>query len=477
MFHKQGRAVSRIVAVMLTSGLAVGSGLLAAGTAAADDPATGVKAKLDGGIRYGEQIEHEVRPGRWLPVTAGQFSLKVIGTDTVLQVYCIDLLNDTLKDATYHETDWASTSLSQPEKAKAKAGPKIQWLLEHSFPNVDEGALSKASGIAGLTKDDAAAATQVAIWHYSDPNVPTKQSDDHEKTKKFTDWLIAQADAKGGAEEPKPSLALNPGSGAGKSGDLLGPITVTTGGTTDNVTVALDKKGADAGIALVDKNGAAVKTAKSGDQLFAKVPAGADAGTATVTADATATIKIGRAFVGDDNGKHSQTLILAGADKVKVNALATLSWAPQGAVPTADAAIDCTKGALVVTLGNKGDQPATFKVGGKEYTVKPNGTEAVTLPVEEDTKYDFTVTGPGGFSKQFGGLLNCKTDSATQTPTPSASAPASPVPSPSPTGPELASTGGGMGTGLTATLAGVLVVAGGAAVYGMRRRGRHSRTS
>ncbi|WP_180290596.1 Cys-Gln thioester bond-forming surface protein [Streptomyces sp. TLI_171] len=456
---------------MLASGLTVGAGLLASGAAAAADGPSGVTAKLEGGIRYGEKIEHEVRPGRWLPVTAGQFSLKVVGSDTTLQVYCIDLLNDTLKDATYHETDWASTSLSQPEKVKAKAGPKIQWILEHSFPNVDEVALGKASGIDGLTKDDAAAATQIAIWHFSDPNVPTKQSDDHEKAKKFTDWLIAQAEAKGGAEEPKPSLALNPGSVAGKSGDLVGPITVTTGGGADNVAVGLDKKGTDAGLTLVDKNGAPVKTAKNGSQLFAKVPAGAAAGTATVTADATATINLGRAFVGDDNGKHSQTLILAGSDKVKVNALATLAWAPKGPIPAATAKVDCTQGAVVVTASNKGDQDWTFTVGGKTVTVKPGATQDVTLPVAEDTAYKFTVTGPGGFSQTFSGVLNCKTDSNTLPPTS-----ASPVPSPSPTGPELASTGGGMGTGVTAGLAGALLVAGGAAVYGLRRRGRHSRS-
>ncbi|MEV4557476.1 Cys-Gln thioester bond-forming surface protein [Kitasatospora sp. NPDC049285] len=474
MFHKQGRAVSRIVAVMLASGLAVGSGLLTAGTAAAADGTSGVTAaKLQGGIRYGEKVEHEVRPGRWLPVTAGQFTLGVVGSDATLQVYCIDLLNDTLKDATYHETDWASTSLSQPEKVKAKAGPKIQWILEHSFPNLDEAALSKASGIPGLTKDDAAAATQIAIWHFSDPNVPVKQSDDHASAKKLTDWLIAQAEANGGAAEPKPSLALNPASVAGKSGELVGPITVTTGGGAADVAVALDKNGADAGVTLVDKNGAAVKTAHNGDQLFAKVPAGAAAGTATVNASAESTVGIGRAFVGDDNGKHSQTLILAGSEKVKVDALATVAWAPKGPIPAATAKVDCAQGAVIITATNKGDQDWTFTVGGKTVTVKPGGTQDVVLPVAEDQKYDFTINGPGKFSQTFSGVLNCKTDSQTLPPaTPSAS-----TPSPSPTGPQLASTGGGMGTGITAAVAGALVIAGGAAVYGLRRRGRHSRSS
>ncbi|MFJ5235102.1 Cys-Gln thioester bond-forming surface protein [Kitasatospora sp. NPDC088391] len=475
MFHIQGRVVSRIAAVVLASGLAVGAGLAGAGTAAAADPSSGVTAKLSyidahRLVEYGEKFEQQstARPGDWIPVTAGQFKLKVIGTETVLQVYCIDVLNETLKDATYHETDWASTSLGQSAKVKAKAGPKIQWLLENSFPHLDEGALGKAAGIEGLTKDDAAAATQLAIWHYSDPSIVLRQVDDNARTKKLIDWLIAQADAKGGAEEPKPSLALDPASVAGKSGDLLGPITVTAGGTADNVTVALDKKGTDAGITLVDKNGAAVKNAKSGDQLFAKVPAGAAAGTASVTADATATINLGRAFVGDDNGKHSQTLILAGTDKVKVNALATLAWAPKGPIPAATAKVDCTKGAVVITATNKGDQDWTFNVGGKDVTIKPGSTQDITLPVAEDTAYKFTVTGPGGFSQTFSGVLNCKTDSNTLPPT---------TPAPTPSGPELASTGGGMGTGTTAAVAGALLIAGAAAVYRLRRRGRHSRTS
>ncbi|MGW4382776.1 Cys-Gln thioester bond-forming surface protein [Kitasatospora sp. NPDC004531] len=465
MFHKQGRAVSRIAAVMLASSLVVGSGLLT-GTAAAAGSNSGVTGKLDGDVKYGERIESETRPGHWEPVTAGPFTLKVTGTESTLDVYCIDLLNPTLKTATYHETDWASTSLSQPAKVKAKAGPKIQWILENSFPNVDEVALSKASGIEGLSKNDAGAATQVAIWHFSDPNIPVRMVGDFPKTTQLINWLIAQAEAKGGAEEPKPSLALNPAAVGGKSGETLGPITVTTGGGAADVAVALDKKGTEAGVSLVDKNGAPVKTAKNGDQLFAKVPAGANAGSATISADATAPIKLGRAFVGDDNGKHSQTLILAGSDKVKVNALATLAWAPTGPIPAVTGKVDCTQGALVLTVSNKGDQDWKFTVGGKDVTVKPGATQDVVLPVAEDTAYDFTVTGPGGFSQNFKGVLNCKTE---------ATPPPATTPAPSSSGPELASTGGGMGTGITASIAGVLVLAGAAAVYGLRRRGRHSR--
>ncbi|GLW57414.1 Cys-Gln thioester bond-forming surface protein [Kitasatospora phosalacinea] len=470
MFHKQGRAVSRVVAVMLASGLTVGSGMLAAGAAAAADGGSVVTARIVKGADD-KEIVHYTNPktNKQQDTEAGPFFIRIGNSEPLLPVYCIDLLNGASWKADYQETSWGSSSL----KDKPEAGPKILWILKNSYPAVGVDKLIAASGVKGLTKADAAAATQVAIWSFSDPGIAVTQTD--AEAVEFTKWLIAQADEKGAGSEPKPTLSLDPASVGGKSGTTLAPITVTAGGGTASVTVSLGKSGTDAKVSLVDDKGAEVKNVKSGDKIYAKVPADAPAGSATITAKGTATSSVGRAFVGQIDGKPSQTLILAGEGTVPVSATAGISWG-LGAVPTADAVVDCAKGALVVTLGNKGDKDAAFKVAGKDYAVKPGGTQTVTLPVKEDEKYDFTVTGPEGFSKQFTGLLNCKTDSATHSPAPSTSASA-PAPSASPTGPELASTGGGMGTGLTAAMAGALVVAGGAAVYGLRRRGRHSRAS
>ncbi|WP_033259867.1 MULTISPECIES: Cys-Gln thioester bond-forming surface protein [Kitasatospora] len=460
---------------MLASGLTVGSGLLAAGAAAAADGTSGVTAKIVKGADDKEYVTYpDPKTGHQQRTEAGPFFIRIGDSEVRLPVYCIDLLNGASWEADYHETDWDSSSL----KDNPGAGPKVLWILKNSYPAVGIDKLIADSGVKNLSKADAAAATQVAIWSFSDPGIPVTQDDDEAKA--FTTWLIAQANAKGGGSEPKPTLSLDPASVGGKSGTTLAPITVTAGGGTASVKVSLGKSGTDAHVSLVDDKGAELKTVKSGDKIYAKVPADTPAGHATITAEGSATSSVGRAFVGRIGDKPSQTLILAGEGTVPVSAKADISWG-LGAVPTADAVVDCAKGALVVTLGNKGDKDAAFKVAGKDYTVKPGGTQAVTLPVKEDEKYDVTVTGPEGFSKQFTGLLNCKTDSSTQTPTPTPSAsgstPAAPAPSASPTGPELASTGGGMGTGLTAAAAAALVLAGGAAVYGLRRRGRHSRAS
>jgi TQXA domain-containing protein len=343
---------------------------------------------------------------------------------------------------------------------------------------VDEGKLGTAAGLGGLTKNDAAAATQVAIWHFSDPDVKVTQRPQDLKAKKLADYLVTEAEKNGDATEPKPTLSLTPASVSGKSGSLLGPITVTSGGGADAIGLTLDKVGAGAGLSLVNKAGAAVKTAHSGDQIYAKVPAGAAAGSAAIEADAEATTSIGRAFVGDDNGEHSQSLILAGGGKVKVNAIASLTWAPKGPIAAATAKVDCTHNGVQVTVTNTGDQDTTVTVTpGKATTVAAGKTVTVLVPVAEDAAYDIKVTGPG-LSQEFKGVLNCKTDSTTgSTGTPSGSPTPTPTGSGSTTGGGLAFTGGGGETPIIAGLAGALLLAGGGAVFALRRRGRHGRTS
>jgi len=453
MFHKQGRALSRIATVMLASSMVVGGGLAAAGAAAAASPsATGATGVLVPGVRYSETIKIGDKT-----VQGGIIQLKTDG-DKLLDTYCIDLFNGTKPSAVYQETGWESSSLAgKPEQAG-----KILWILQHSFPKVSAEQLAKDTKIEGLSKEDAAAGTQAAIWHFSDgANAVPEDAE----ARQLTDYLIGHAIK---LEEPKPTLTLNPAAVSGKSGALLGPITVTTNGSS--VALALDETGTKAGLAITDKTGKAVKSAKSGDQIYAKAPAGANPGSATIKATTSAEVSIGRAFTGvNSEGKHSQTLILAGSEPVPATAGVTVNWAPTGPIPAVTAKVDCVQGAVVVTATNNGDQDYTFTLAGKSVTVKPGATQSVPVKVGEDQPYDITVTGPNGFKQEFKGVLNCKTDSTTTTPTPTTPG--------TTTGGGLATTGGGSETPVLAGIAGALVIAGGAAVFALRRRGRHSRTS
>ncbi|BFV56903.1 TQXA domain-containing protein [Kitasatospora sp. CMC57] len=455
MLHKQGRAFARIASVMLASSVLLGSGMMLAGSAgAAGAGATGAKAKLKPGVRFSETISYE-RDGKKHQVQGGILQLET-EDEKILDTYCIDLLNPTQPSADYTETGWDSSSLAgKPEEAG-----KILWILRNSFPQLSIEKLRESSKIADLSEDDAAAGTQAAIWHFSDgaDAIP-----DDPQAKQLTDYLRQKAVK---LEEPKPTLSLNPAAVSGKSGDLLGPITVTTNGSA--VALALDEAGTKANLSITDKTGKPVKSAKNGDQIYAKSPAGAEPGNASIKASTSAEVSVGRAFTGvNAQGKHSQTLILAGSQPVPVTAAVTMNWAPTGPIPAVSAKVDCVQGAVVVTATNNGDRDFTFTLAGQTVTVPPAGTKSVPVKVAEDTAYDIVVTGPNGFKEEFKGVLNCKTDTAAS-PTPKA-------PSASPTGPVLANTGGGGQTPLVAGIAGALVIAGAAAVFTLRRRGRHSR--
>jgi TQXA domain-containing protein/LPXTG-motif cell wall-anchored protein len=477
MFRVRGRVISRLPAVMLMSGALMAGSFTVAGAAAAQDGASGAvgaTAELQPGLlHHGEVVVDGVsHPG-------GLFTLSTAQGD--LYTYCIDFGHSTKPNSSYQESDWGGTSLA----TNPDAG-KIKWILENSYPTKTVAAVATAAGISGdLTEDDAAAGTQAAIWHFSDgKNAVPKDAE----AATLTSYLEAHAAAQ---DEPQGSLELSPQAVSGRSGELVGPVTIAT--NSDAVELKLDSAAAKAGVLLVDKNGKELTgQVGNGTEVYFSVPNAAPAGQATLTASASTEVPVGRVFtsLGYTAEDHSQTMILAGSQRVDVSAAATAAWSPKkGPIPAVTAAEDCSNGSVVVTVANNGDEDFTFTVNGSEVTVKPGGTENVPVKVAEDKPYDIKVTGANGFSKEFKGVLDCKTSSSTggtgtgtggNSPSPAASTSTSPSPgsSTSPaaaTGGDLAETGSSSATPMIAAVAGGLVVLGGGLVFMLRkRRSSHS---
>ncbi|WP_426363910.1 LAETG motif-containing sortase-dependent surface protein [Streptomyces sp. E-08] len=480
MFSVRGRGVARAAATILVSGLVAAGAIATAGPALADDGGAGtggVTAKL-GRVTEGDSVEIVENAGtpqekKW-PVGGGLFTMQVDGGGT-LQTYCIDLRTGAKRDYTYKEVGWSESSLHNNDNAG-----KILWILENAYPKFSAEALGKKLDV-DLSKNEAAAGTQAAIWTFSDNVKATPKSAD---AAKLTEYLLKEAVK---LEEPKASLALSPATVAGKAGDKLGPITVTTNADKAKVTVA---SGAPAGVKVVDKDGKAVTDAKNGDEVYFDVPAGTADGTAELTAEATTKVSLGRAFVSIDG--PSQTLILAGSSDSTVTAKASASWAKKGAVPAVTVAKDCAKGGLEVIASNAGDEDWTFDLKGTSYTIPAGGTKTITVPVAEDEAYKFTITGPNGFEETFEGVLDCKT----ATPGPKPSETPSTTPSATPSTPsttggttgdttggttgttgttttgggDLAETGSSNATPMIAGIAAALVVVGGGAVFFLRKK-------
>jgi TQXA domain-containing protein/LPXTG-motif cell wall-anchored protein len=389
-------------------------------------------------------------------VSAGLFEMSVDGGGT-LQTYCVDLHNPTQRDARYHETSWSGTSLG----ANRDAG-RIRWILENSYPQVNDlAALAAKAGVrGGLSEQDAAAGTQVDIWRYSD-GADVDAVDP--QAEKLADYLHKSAVD---VAEPKASLTLDPPAVSGHPGGLLGPVTVHTDAA--GVTVTPPADAAMTGVRIVGKDGKPLTTAADGSQVFFDVPADAAAGSAELTVQGSTTVPVGRAFTSDS---RSQTQILAGSSESTVSATASASWAKQGAVPALSAARDCAKGGVDLTAANQGDETYTFSLMGAEYSVPAGASRTVTIPLQEDQPYDFAIKGAGGLEQRFTGILDCKTqgsESGDAVQTLSEPSPATVGGTADDT--NLAATGG---TGTTPLIAGVaigFVVIGGAALVVVRKK-------
>ncbi|WP_308296280.1 Cys-Gln thioester bond-forming surface protein [Streptomyces sp. ISL-96] len=380
------------------------TGLLAAGAIAAAGPAAaaeapqhqgGAAATLDGLKTYDKAVLRTAGGDQQIP--AGLFEMTVDGGGT-LKTYCIDVHRPTQEQAKYLETSWDQTSLG----GNRDAG-KIRWILEHSYPQVDDlSALAKQAGVGSLTEQTAAAGTQVAIWRYSD-HVKVDALDP--KAEKLADFLEKNAR---GAAEPRASLTLEPNAVSGKAGEKLGPVTVRT--NAGRVTVAPPADAAASGVKVVGKDGKPVTAATNGSELYFDVPAAAADGSTSLTVQGTTSVPVGRAFAGVT---QSQTQILAGSSESTVSAGATATWAKKGAIPALSAEKNCAKGGVDITATNKGDEPFSFELMDFKHTVAAGQSRTVTIPVQEDQAYDFTIEGPGGLKKNFKGILDCKTSAAT----------------------------------------------------------------
>ncbi|MFJ8807941.1 Cys-Gln thioester bond-forming surface protein [Streptomyces sp. NPDC102490] len=455
-----GRGAARLAAGALASVLAVAGVVTGAAPAAARDGVRGqggATATIGGLKTHGTAVIHGEDGDQQVP--AGLFEMSVDGGG-MLQTYCVDIQNPTQKDAKYQETPWSGTSLGTNKDAG-----RVRWILGNSYPQVNDlAALAKKAGVrGGLTEEDAAAGTQVAIWRYSDD---TDVEAVDPQAERLADYLEKNARA---LAEPAASLTLDPPAVSGRPGERLGPVTVHTDAGNATVTPPVDATAEDA-VRIVDKKGEPVTEVTDGTQIFFDVPEDAEAGTARLSVQASTTVPVGRAFASES---RSQTQILAGSSESTVAATATATWAAEGPIPALSAEKNCAEGTLDITALNQGDAPFTFELLDTEYTVAAGATRTVPVPLPEDRAYDFTIRGPAGFEQRFSGVLDCRTQSATladTTHTLSEPAPATVV-TPSPdANPNLAETGSSDATPLIGGAAIGLVLIGGAVLLLVRRR-------
>ncbi|WP_424642948.1 thioester domain-containing protein [Embleya sp. AB8] len=452
--------------------MVIATGLAAAGVIGFAGAASAEGAK---GVYQGGDVGANIfLQGKKDSMRASILKLQVDGK--ILRTYCIDFHTIVRNDAKYDESNWKETSFgTKADKAKVK------WVLLNSFPTVDLDTVRTTVKAPKLSEGEAAAATQAAIWHFTDGQNLEETKNDPELVKLYK-YLIGDAN-KGDVSEPPVSLSISPGEKSGKINDKpgVGPFEIKTNAEGKSINAKLVAGDSDGKPVLVDADGKAVDKVGNGDKLYVN-PAGATkAGSQTVEVSGESTVQAGRVFQGTNkDGSTSQLLIVADKQKVQTSDKAIAKWGipGKGALPEINATKDCTVGGVKVTVKNNGDEPYKFKLDGKETTVEAGKSVDQVVKVEEDKAYTITIVGPDGkTAKEFTGTLDCKPAGSSEGVTggtTGGSTGGTPAPV-NPKGPDLAATGSdSSNTPAILGGAGALLLAGGGLVFYMRRRNNGS---
>lgn len=264
--------------------------------------------------------------------------LKEDGQKDRFQAYCVELPTRLEEGKPLREAPWGE----HPNPAshfKDNAG-KILWILTNSFPmkSVDEVNRAFGDGKSPFNDREAIAATQAAIWHFSDGaelDVAKESKDEGgEDVVELYQKLVKQAVDEG--KQLNPTLGLAPAELKGKAGEKIGPFAVTTTASEVTLTAKLPK-----GVTITDAKGNPLTVETSGDELkvkakdtaekvsefFVNVPGDALAGQAEMKVKVEAKLQAGRLFVSEDKNQKTQSLVIAKTSDIKLEKPARAEWA------------------------------------------------------------------------------------------------------------------------------------------------------
>jgi TQXA domain-containing protein len=260
---------------------------------------------------------------------------------TRLQMYCVEI--ETRIDAKHQMVEQPWDKYPNADSPFHANRDKINWVLHNGYPVVGADKLGQTlteGGVTlknGLDKKEAIAATQAAVWHFSDGTnlnkknpLPKGPEDAKADVTALYDYLTGDANI-GVGDQPTPALQVAPAEQSGEAGTRIGPFTVSTTGDIEKLTTNLPE-----GVKITDVDGVefTADKIKNGAQLFLDVPADAKEGDGTFELTASASVDTGRLFVGENyDRKKTQSLIVATAEKSELVASAGGTWSEKTVTP------------------------------------------------------------------------------------------------------------------------------------------------
>ncbi|RKS10761.1 TQXA domain-containing protein [Nocardiopsis sp. Huas11] len=357
------------------AGIAAGAAALLAFGLAAPASADPVRAQYTGNAETGTTIKMN---GQNTGTNLFRLQLE---DGTELTAYCIDLETGIRSSAWYHENEWAN----YPGEGEFTEPAKVHWILQNSYPEKTAAELAEAAGVENRRFGDeqALAATQAAIWHFS--NGAELSGERPDGVREVYDYLIGAAEDLPQTAEPDASLSITPESASGEAGGVIGEFEISTSASEVPVVLGDD---VPEGVELVDlETGEPVAAVNDGDTVGFNVPEDAEEGTASFSLSTTAMVQTGRLFLGEDPDKATQTLITAEGGEATVSASAGVDWTAAGEEPPAtDGPSDEPSDTPSPTDGPS-DEPSETPAPTDEPSDKPSA------PADDNNSPSLPVTG------------------------------------------------------------------------------------
>jgi TQXA domain-containing protein/LPXTG-motif cell wall-anchored protein len=350
-------------------------------TAAAAVMVSAPSALADDGAARGRVIEKGATVGYRISLEDGGdpiaklFDFK-LSDGKSLKLYCVQISVHMRTDVDMVETPW--NKYPDASSPFTKNSDKINWVLHHGYPGIKLDAIETALGKQGVkvhdgvSEQEGIAATQAAVWHFSDGvklnlKQPLAEGDNSAEANAdvaaLYSYLIGDQNTGIGAQ-PKPVLNIAGPKTAGAAGTKIGPFQVATNGAVTSLTTELPD-----GVKVTDADGKELKATdvKDGGKLFVDVPAGTKPGAGSFSLKATGELDTGRLFVAENYAKQpAQSLIVADSEKTEVAAKAPASWSETPATPATT--VPSTPGGAPSgggELANTGvDAAVPFGIGG-----------------------------------------------------------------------------------------------------------------
>ena len=319
--RRRRRASTIVAALVAVLGLVVGLA----------SPAFAASVAKFLGLAEGQSATIHGSYGGHRGVKAGLFDV-VIDGDVETSAYCIDLHTPIPKDTELDEIEWATSGVANLDK--------VEVILAHYHPN---GTGPEGYEIEG-SDAQMAAATQAAIWHYTDDyQLDLGDSNDPKIVSNYQKILGAVDSGEfDGFGEPTVSLSITPPETTdGVAGNLVGPYLVNTSAETASLEPS-------EGVGLVNEDGSPFTDAVvDGTQVW--LSSGSE-GAGTLSATASAEVGAGRVFFSEG----VQRLILASTVTTDAEAEAMATFTPgqtSSSAPTTSSTTSSTTSTTVPITG------------------------------------------------------------------------------------------------------------------------------